>query len=132
MTSPAPTTDRRKRSPLVFFVLVFVLSVPFWIVGATTGLQLTPDLPVSSFIWVCPVIAALSWFLGYFVAGQCEELGGSGYALAHRISRGSGERSSIDLVRFDAVLKARSWGTRRVMVWLLIDPDVGRIQPTTD
>ena len=132
----------------MFFVLVFVLSVPFWIVGAATGLQLTPDLPVSSFIWVCPVIAAsllvyrengtagvaallrrsvdyaripgkiwyvltvlllpgiyaatygvmrlvgmplptvqfpvlaaLSWFLGYFVAGQCEELGWSGYAL---------------------------------------------------
>ncbi len=46
------------RSPLAFFALVFVLSVPFWAVGAATGLQLTPDLPVSSFIWVCPVIAA--------------------------------------------------------------------------
>jgi membrane protease YdiL (CAAX protease family) len=136
------------RSPLTFFVLVFLLSVPFWAVGAATGLQLTPDLPVSSFIWVCPVIAAallvyrengatgvaallrrsvdyarirakvwyvptvlllpgiyaatygvmhlvglplptvqvpvlaaLGWFFGYFVAGQAEELGWSGYAL---------------------------------------------------
>jgi uncharacterized protein len=143
-----PTTDPGDRSPLAFFVLVFVLSVPFWAVGAATGLQLTPDLPVSSFIWVCPVIAAsflvyrengtagvaallrrsvdyarirdkrwyvpavlllpgvyaatygvmrpvglplptvqfpvlaaLSWLLGYVVAGQCEELGWSGYAL---------------------------------------------------
>ena len=28
-----------------------------------------------------PVVTALGWFLGYFVAGQCEELGWSGYAL---------------------------------------------------
>jgi membrane protease YdiL (CAAX protease family) len=144
----ASTTEPRDRSPLAFFVLVFMLSVPFWAVGAVTGLQLTPDLPVSSFIWVCPVIAAsllvyresgtagvvallrrsvdyarirvkgwyvptvlllpgiyaatygamrllglplptvqfpvlaaLGWFLGYFVAGQCEELGWSGYVL---------------------------------------------------
>jgi membrane protease YdiL (CAAX protease family) len=143
-----PTTDPGDRSPLAFFVLVFVLSVPFWAVGAATGLQLTPDLPVSSFIWVCPVIAAsllvyrehgtagvaallrrafdfariqakvwyvptvlllpgiyaatygvmrlvglplptvqfpalaaLSWFFGYFIADQCEELGWTGYAL---------------------------------------------------
>ena len=141
-------TDPGDRSPRAFFVLVFVLSIPFWAVGAATGLQLTPDLPVSSFIWVCPVIAAslleyrergtagvatllkrsvdytrvqdkrwyvpavlllpgiyaatygvmrlvglplptvqlpvlaaLGWFLGYFIAGQCEELGWTGYAL---------------------------------------------------
>ena len=133
---------------LAFFVLVFALSIPFWLIGAATGLQLTADLPVSSFVWVCPVVAAailayreggtagltallgrsfdyarirekrwyvpavlllpgvyaatygvmranglplpsvqfpvlaaLAWFLGYFVAGQCEELGWSGYAL---------------------------------------------------
>jgi membrane protease YdiL (CAAX protease family) len=143
-----PTTDPGDRSPLAFFVLVFVLSVPFWAVGAATGLQLTPDLPVSSFVWVCPaiaaslleyrergtagvaallrrsvdyarvqdkrwyvpavlllpgiyaatygvmrlvglplptvqipVLAAVGWFFGYFIAGQCEELGWSGYAL---------------------------------------------------
>lgn len=46
------------RSPFAFFGLVFLLSIPFWVVGATTGLQLSPDLPVSSFIWVCPVLAA--------------------------------------------------------------------------
>jgi membrane protease YdiL (CAAX protease family) len=144
-----PTIDPGSRSPGAFVVLVFVLSVPFWAVGAATGLQLTADLPVSSFIWVCPVIAAsllvyrengaagvaallrrafdvarirvkkawyipivlllpgiyaatygvmrlvglplpaaqfpvfaaLGWFLAYFIAGQCEELGWSGYAL---------------------------------------------------
>ena len=126
-------------------MLVFALSIPFWLIGAATGLQLTADLPVSSFVWVCPVVAAailahreggtagltallgrsfdyarirekcwyipavlllpgvyaatygvmrakglplpsvqfpvlavVAWFLGYFVAGQCEELGWSG------------------------------------------------------
>jgi hypothetical protein len=144
----ARTTDSGNRSPQAFFALVFVLSFPFWLVGAATGRQLTADLSVSSFIWICPVIAAailvyrdrgttgviallrrsfdydrirakvwyvpailwlpgiyaatywvmraiglplpamqmpvlaaLGWFLGYFVAGQCEELGWSGYAL---------------------------------------------------
>jgi membrane protease YdiL (CAAX protease family) len=38
--------------------LVFALSVPFYVIGALSGRQLTADLPVSSFIWVCPVIAA--------------------------------------------------------------------------
>jgi uncharacterized protein len=44
-------------------VLVFALSIPFWLIGAATGLQLTADLPVSSFVWVCPVVAAaiLAW-----------------------------------------------------------------------
>jgi membrane protease YdiL (CAAX protease family) len=144
----APVVAPGDRSPLAFFVLVFALSIPFWVVGAMTGLMITPDLPVSSFIWVCPVIAAailvyrddghqgvigllrrsfdyqriratiwylptvlllpgiyvttygvmralgmplptvhvpllagMVWFLGYFIAGQCEELGWSGYAL---------------------------------------------------
>jgi uncharacterized protein len=157
-TGPSPSTEaipaqsRNRvlghRSSLAFFVLIFVLSIPFWLIGAVSGLQLTADLPVSSFVWVCPVVAAailayqeggtagltvllrrsfdfarirekrwyvpavlllpgvytatygvmrakglplptvqfqvlvaLAWFLGYFVAGQCEELGWSGYAL---------------------------------------------------
>ncbi len=57
---PAAGPDRqlRARSPLRFFLLVFALSTPLWLLGALTRRQLTPDLPVSSFIWVCPVVAA--------------------------------------------------------------------------
>jgi membrane protease YdiL (CAAX protease family) len=47
-----------RRSPLAFFGLVFALSIPFWVIGAATGIQLTPNLPISAFIWVCPVLAA--------------------------------------------------------------------------
>jgi membrane protease YdiL (CAAX protease family) len=47
-----------RRSPLKFFLLVFVLSIPFWLIGAVTARQLSPDLPVAAFIFVCPAIAA--------------------------------------------------------------------------
>ena len=47
------------RSPLKFFLLVFALSVPFWLAGAWTSLQLLPGLPVSALMFLCPVTAAL-------------------------------------------------------------------------
>ncbi len=68
--SPAPSSPRphkedpsqavaaRGRSPLRFFLLVFALSIPFWALGAVTGIQLLPGLPVSSLGAFCPVIAA--------------------------------------------------------------------------
>ena len=46
------------KSPLIFFILIFVLSVPFWLVGAVTSSEVLPGLPMSSFMWVCPVMAA--------------------------------------------------------------------------
>jgi membrane protease YdiL (CAAX protease family) len=49
----------RSRSPLKFFLLVFGLSTPFWLIGAVTGLQLLPGLPVSSLMVCCPLLAAL-------------------------------------------------------------------------
>ncbi len=49
----------RNRSPLQFFILVFALSVPFWLAGALTTLQILPGLPVSSLSFVCPATAAL-------------------------------------------------------------------------
>lgn len=45
-----------------FFLLVFALSVPFWILGATAG-ELTKSLPIklpiSALMAVCPALAAL-------------------------------------------------------------------------
>jgi hypothetical protein len=52
MVGVEDTVTSRSRSPLKFFVLVFALSIPFWVLGAVTGRQLSPDLPVSSLIWV--------------------------------------------------------------------------------
>lgn len=47
------------RVPLLeFFLLVFVLSVPFALLGAVTRLQLMPGIPVSALGFVCPVTAA--------------------------------------------------------------------------
>jgi membrane protease YdiL (CAAX protease family) len=55
MTTPFPT---KKRSPLKFFLLVFTLSIPLWLIGAVIPLQLLPGLPVSSLMAFCPLIAA--------------------------------------------------------------------------
>jgi membrane protease YdiL (CAAX protease family) len=47
-----------RRSPLKFVLLVFTLSIPLWLFGAVTPLQLLPGLPVSSLMAFCPMIAA--------------------------------------------------------------------------
>jgi len=54
---PRPVGSR-SRSPLKFFSLVFTLSIPFWLLGAVTGRQLLPSLPVSSLMAFCPLMAA--------------------------------------------------------------------------
>jgi membrane protease YdiL (CAAX protease family) len=51
--------NKEKKSPLKFFLLVFALSLPLWLIGALTPLQLAPGLPVSSLMSFCPMIAAL-------------------------------------------------------------------------
>lgn len=47
------------RSPLAFILLVFALTVPFLVVGAVTGFDLLPGLPLAAFGTVCPVVAAV-------------------------------------------------------------------------
>ena len=47
------------RSTVKFFLLVFALSLPFWLAGAWTTLQLLPGLPVSAVMAFCPATAAL-------------------------------------------------------------------------
>ena len=51
-----PVTLQNKT--LMFFVLVFGLSVPFWVAGLLTSRQLLPALPVSALGFLCPVTAA--------------------------------------------------------------------------
>ncbi len=45
-------------SPLKFFLLVLILSVPLWMIGSLIPLQLLPGLPLSSLMVFCPMIAA--------------------------------------------------------------------------
>jgi uncharacterized protein len=49
----------QSRSPLKFFLLVFALSIPFWVIGSATGLQLLPGLPLSALMVAYPLLAAL-------------------------------------------------------------------------
>lgn len=46
-----------EKSPLKFFLLIFALSSPFLLVGGRP-LPLPINLPVSAFMFVCPLIAA--------------------------------------------------------------------------
>jgi len=49
-----------------FFGLLFLLSLPFWLLGAMADGALLPGLPISAFMVVCPVLAAgiLCWRAG--------------------------------------------------------------------
>ncbi|MEP7188044.1 MAG: CPBP family intramembrane glutamate endopeptidase, partial [Roseiflexaceae bacterium] len=53
----SPATPRT-RSSLTYIVLTFALSIPFWIAGALTNLQLLPAIPISALGIVCVVGAA--------------------------------------------------------------------------
>ncbi len=48
----------KQGAPLTFFMLVFVLSIPIWLIGVVWSLELLPGLPVSSLMVLCPVVAA--------------------------------------------------------------------------
>jgi CAAX protease family protein len=58
MTSAAALTEDQARSPLAFFVLVYALTVPFWVLGAVAAQELLPKLPISALAVVCPMLAA--------------------------------------------------------------------------
>lgn len=47
------------RSPWAFFVLAFILTVPFLVLGALIDGQLMPGLPIAALAIVCPALAAL-------------------------------------------------------------------------
>lgn len=54
------TITSTRRSPLRFFLLVFAISLPFWLAGALTTLQLLPGIPLTALIIVfCPATAAV-------------------------------------------------------------------------
>ena len=57
--SPAREGALPIRSPRSFFLLVFALSIPFWLAGAMSDLQLMPGLSVSALMAFCPMAAAL-------------------------------------------------------------------------
>lgn len=48
-----------KGSPAAFFALVLALTIPFWLLGAATGISLMPGLPIAALAVVCPMLAAL-------------------------------------------------------------------------
>ncbi len=54
------SSDPTAQRPLLkFFLLLFVLTVPFLVIGAATGAQLLPGVPLASLAFVCPGLAAV-------------------------------------------------------------------------
>jgi uncharacterized protein len=51
--------DPAGRSPLRFFLLVFLLTVPFLVLAALNDGQIVPGVPLAGLAVVCPVLAAL-------------------------------------------------------------------------
>ena len=55
-------STQMKKSPFKFIAFVYILSIPFWIIGAlikSPGAQVKVNIPISALMAVCPVIAAL-------------------------------------------------------------------------
>src|SRR5919198_1434692 len=50
---------KQEASIFAFFVLVFVLCIPFWILGAVNPIEILPGLPLSTLGAFVPAIAAL-------------------------------------------------------------------------
>jgi hypothetical protein len=67
MISPVANTSASPRDSFVFFGLIFALTLPFWLLGALSGVELLPKLPISALAVVCPMLAAL--ILAYRRAG---------------------------------------------------------------
>ena len=64
MSHEDSTTQHRiigtSKSPLKFFLLVLVPSIPFWLVGFLDLPKILPiNLPISAMMFVCPMVAAL-------------------------------------------------------------------------
>ena len=51
--------NKHEPSVFAFFVLVFALSIPFWILGIIYPIQLLPGLPISALGAFMPALAAL-------------------------------------------------------------------------
>jgi membrane protease YdiL (CAAX protease family) len=57
--SPEASGTKHQHMALgAFFMLVLVLSIPFWVAGALTDWQMLPGLPVSALGFACPAMAA--------------------------------------------------------------------------
>ena len=60
LMEPDLSASARRHRPLTkYFLLVFALSIPFWLIGAATDLQLMPGLSASALMAFSPMVAAL-------------------------------------------------------------------------
>lgn len=57
-TPPIKTNHGRPAFPWIFFLAVFVASVPLWILGGSTAARLMPGLPVSALMFLCTAFIA--------------------------------------------------------------------------
>lgn len=113
------TSASLKRSPLKFFILVFVLALPFWLLGAlVTHMPLPINLPVSALQFVCPMIAA-------FILVSREEKPGGVKKLARRVfdlKRIKHKIWYVPIILLNPLIMLLSYGVMLLMGRPLPDP----------
>src|SRR5690242_20840174 len=68
ITTGVTPSSVAQRSPWLFFALMFLLSIPFALLGFVTKLRLIPGIPISALGVVCPATAAV--LLSYREGGR--------------------------------------------------------------
>jgi membrane protease YdiL (CAAX protease family) len=101
-----------------FFVLVFAVSLPLWLIGAVTGLQLLPGLPVSALMVYGPVTAAsILLYREKGPAGAIELLKRS-FDYQRIVSKGW----YVPIILLMPAVTVLTYGLMRVMGWPLAAP----------
>lgn len=112
------TSVSLKKSPLQFFVLVFALALPFWLLGALVNPLPPINLTASSLQFVCPITAA-------FILVYREEQAGGIKRLLKRVFDGKNIKHKIwyvPIICLNPLILVLSYGIMRLVGRPLPEP----------
>lgn len=108
----------RGRSPLLFILLAFALSVPVWMVAEAFRLQVLPGLPLGAAMVVCPFASA--WILIAHEQGRAGVIAHMARSFdSHRISE---KRWWVPIVLLQPAVGLLSYGLMELLGFALPPP----------